>query len=561
MNKSILKIILLKILFFLLLVFFPGLVASQHSDYKIFIKIPDSSSILKRNIPKFPQFIRDSSLIYKHLDNNILSLHKKGYLEASFDTVIFNNKTIKIFFWQGPKYTFTIENIDNTGHKRNLTYSNYSDLLKFKEKKLKLLENTGYPFASIALTNISQINNLINCNIQISKNEYFTYGEIKNKGNLKLNNKILFKYLNIKNENTYNEAEIQKITQKVKKINFIQEIKPPVIEFYGNKADIYLYIDKKKSNYFDGLVGLTPKDKNSTKVKFTGNIKLYLENSFRIGEKISFNWKKPESESQNLNTYISIPYIILQFGSDISLQIQKKDSSYINTVFTTGISYSYEAGNSIQLFLKQKNSKKLNKSLTSNLNQNYKTIFYGILYSVNKLNNTNNPSNGLNYTFSASLGDKIDDENLKTKQAEFLANFNFYIPIIRKFVLNISALGSYLYSDKDIANNENYLIGGQYSIRGIDEESIATQGFSVFSLGMRYIPDESISFYNFFDLGVYKNKIGVNSFNKYPKGFGFGLKFYSKAGLFDLSYAIGKHNEDNFSFKKAKVYIGVTNNF
>jgi len=55
------------------------------------------------------------------------------------------------------------------------------------------------------------------------------------------------------------------------------------------------------------------------------------------------------------------------------------------------------------------------------------------------------------------------------------------------------------------------------------------------------------------------------SFNKNiysrPFGLGVGLSFETKAGIFNISYAIGKQFDNPLEFRNARVHFGITNLF
>jgi hypothetical protein len=44
-------------------------------------------------------------------------------------------------------------------------------------------------------------------------------------------------------------------------------------------------------------------------------------------------------------------------------------------------------------------------------------------------------------------------------------------------------------------------------------------------------------------------------------GFGAGLTFETKAGIFGLSYAVGKQNSNPLDFRSSKIHFGYVNIF
>ena len=61
----------------------------------------------------------------------------------------------------------------------------------------------------------------------------------------------------------------------------------------------------------------------------------------------------------------------------------------------------------------------------------------------------------------------------------------------------------------------------------------------------------------FFNAAWYERNIPNNYFRDLPFGFGLGLSFDTKAGMFYLSYALGHQHNSPVSFKTGKIHFGV----
>jgi len=44
-------------------------------------------------------------------------------------------------------------------------------------------------------------------------------------------------------------------------------------------------------------------------------------------------------------------------------------------------------------------------------------------------------------------------------------------------------------------------------------------------------------------------------------GVGLGIAFETKAGIFNMSYAVGKRDDSNFNLRQAKIHLGYVNFF
>ena len=65
----------------------------------------------------------------------------------------------------------------------------------------------------------------------------------------------------------------------------------------------------------------------------------------------------------------------------------------------------------------------------------------------------------------------------------------------------------------------------------------------------------------FFDWAYVEQRLKDSFNNDFPFGFGAGLNFETKAGIFGLSYALGKQNNNPIDFKSAKIHFGYVNIF
>lgn len=109
--------------------------------------------------------------------------------------------------------------------------------------------------------------------------------------------------------------------------------------------------------------------------------------------------------------------------------------------------------------------------------------------------------------------------------------------------------------------NELFRIGGLKSLRGFDEESIHATGFAIFTLEYRYLLEEN-SYLYLFGEGAYVENVSRN-ISEYdtPYGFGAGISFQIKAGIFSLSYALGSQKQNPIDVKGGKVHFGIVNYF
>jgi hypothetical protein len=91
------------------------------------------------------------------------------------------------------------------------------------------------------------------------------------------------------------------------------------------------------------------------------------------------------------------------------------------------------------------------------------------------------------------------------------------------------------------------------TLRGIDEETIFAQRWSVATVEYRFLPEENTAFYIFYDQAFYEND--------QPFGFGTGINFQTKSGIFTFNYALGQQFENPILIRNGKISFGFRNIF
>ncbi len=121
---------------------------------------------------------------------------------------------------------------------------------------------------------------------------------------------FLYPYLGLRRNKGYNENVFRQIPSRLAELPFATESEASGIEFIEDKAYLHLYLNKMKTNQFDGYIGLVPADENTGKVSLSGELNLNLHNIFTLGERVSLHWNTPKRYSQYLNIQADFPYLL-----------------------------------------------------------------------------------------------------------------------------------------------------------------------------------------------------------------------------------------------------------
>jgi outer membrane translocation and assembly module TamA len=99
-------------------------------------------------------------------------------------------------------------------------------------------------------------------------------------------------------------------------------------------------------------------------------------------------------------------------------------------------------------------------------------------------------------------------------------------------------------------------------LRGFDEESIYATQYQVATAEYRSLLSLNSYIFGFVDAGFIKlNYLNIKA-NNFFIGSGLGIVYETKAGLLNLSLALGKRNDVPFSLKQAaKIHFGYINYF
>ena len=85
--------------------------------------------------------------------------------------------------------------------------------------------------------------------------------------------------------------------------------------------------------------------------------------------------------------------------------------------------------------------------------------------------------------------------------------------------------------------------------------------YSLFNIELRYIFERNSYFSIFWNGGYYEKNTAAEFVSDTPWGFGAGLSFETRAGIFSVFYAMGKQFNNTFEFSAAKVHFGYTSVF
>ena len=535
------------------------------------------------NSVKFKKHYKNTISVERDLQKLILKLHRNGFNSASLDTIFTENNTFFAQIFIGNKLIINHINIEGIEKGEILSMKikfpaqkSYSIDAVFSYNNLiaNKLWNTGYPFATTKISDISQSDSGYTATISVEKNNFIVLDSIILAGNLKLGKSFLYGYLGLKRKKAYNESAMKQVPSRLQELIFAELLQPPSASFSEKEAALYIYANKQKTNQFDGYMGIVPKDETSGKVLLTGSLTLDLHNVFTVGENIRFNWRRVQVLSQNLDIYMDFPYLFYSsFGIDGAFALEKKDTSYISTNFSLGVRYYLQQRNYVRAYYQFKNANLMDvgnfleylTQLPDNID--YNSHLYGLELVLSKLDYLFNPRKGYALSLSSAVGqrniiknNKIADSlynaiTLSSTQLQSLGAFDVYFPIKNKWVWYLSLKAGHIQAYQ-LFENETFRLGGLKTIRGFDQQSIYASTYGIISNELRFLFGKRSYLQAFFDAAWYECKLKSGYRSDLPFGFGIGISIDTKAGIFAFNYALGKQLNNPIRLNNGKITFG-----
>jgi hemolysin activation/secretion protein len=161
---------------------------------------------------------------------------------------------------------------------------------------------------------------------------------------------------------------------------------------------------------------------------------------------------------------------------------------------------------------------------------------------------------------SFDFGTLYDTVKLKTYQFRIRATTTKYLPLGKRSTIK-TALNAGMFQSGNVFRNELFQLGGYKLLRGFDEESQYLSQFVIATVEYHYLVGQNSYFYILTDGGWGRNNSQNNKINYSYFGTGLGLAFETKAGIFNLAWAIGKRNDTQFNLRQSKIHFGFVNYF
>lgn len=561
-------------------------VSSAQQNYTLTL-LAASDPVLIKKIDHKKSF-NSKVLREKELQKILLICYDNAYLAASYDSIVGDSLQQTAYLNFGAQYRWakiSSGNVDEgvlseIGFREKL-YRNkplkYKDVKRVQEKIITFYENHGFPFASVKLDSVKIENDLVTASLRLTKNTEEKIDSVIIKGNAKIAPVYMYNYLGIKPGDHYDESKLQKVNTRLRELPFVTVKTTSQVSFTTKSNKLILNIDKKRASQFDGVLGILP-DNVTGKVIFTGDVRLKLQNGLGRGELIDMNWRRLATQTQDLKLRLVYPFVLrTPFGIDYSFKLYKKDTTYLDVFHNAGLQYMLIGGNYLKLYYNNKSSTLLSTKGLEYVTKlpafaDVYTNLYGLGLKFERLDYRLNPRKGFSVLWNAAAGTKQIKKNAKLNQELYKdlklrsTQYNselecsLFVPFGGRSTVKVANQSAFIYGENTF-RNELFRVGGLKTLRGFDEESIFASAYSIFTLEYRFILEQNSYLYVFGDGAWYEN----NNIDEYikdtPYGFGAGISFETKAGIFSINYALGHQFNNPIQLRGGKIHFGIVNYF
>jgi len=575
------------------------------AQYALRVNINSPDSVLKATSLGIPNSFKDRAGCTEYIFKLTDILRNKGFTAASIDSVQMDSSAAFLQLYIGERFTWSqirtrpidVGILESSGWDTKKMIGKPATLEHFHSEEMELLnwlENNGYPFAKISLDSVAISSGAINGVLNIEKGPLYKIDSIRINGSAKISVDFMERYLGIPEGSIYRKDRLLSISRRILELPFVQEERPWNVNMLGTGSILNLYLKPKKSSQIDALVGFMPNNNQleSGKLLITGEATIMLRNPFGNGESLGLEWQQLQQKSPRLNVSFQQPYLFHSpYGVNLAFSLYKKDSSYINTDGLLGIQYNASMNRKASVFIQTTGCSVLtidtaqiiaNRQLPEVADVS--SLSLGATYEFNNTNYRFNAVRGNEIYFIGSAGTKrlkknsqiirLKDENdpsfdygslydtVKTSTYQFRLNLAgaHYFQLSHASTIRF-AINAAWYQSPKIFRNELFQIGGYRLLRGFDEESILASQYAVTSLEFRYLIGMNSFLFSFVDGGWAKNEVPGYAIDNLYLGIGLGLAFETKAGIFNMSYAVGKTGNNPFEFSQAKIHLGYVNFF
>jgi outer membrane translocation and assembly module TamA len=449
-----------------------------------------------------------------------------------------------------------------------------------RDSTLVRAADAGYPFASIGLTDVAwSADQQLSATINLQTGPLIRIGKVRAPESARIRTVFLERYLGLPPGEPYRERRIRRMGANLRQLPYLNVKGSPRISFEDSLAFIDLPLEKRAASRFDFVIGVLPNSaQNNGNLLITGELNGELQNGFGQGERIALRFEQLRPQTQELELGLEYPFLFgLPFGFEGELDLYRRDTSFLNLDYKVAATYLREGNDRLSAFWENRRTIVPGQtageqgSVSTSDTSGVVRSFFGLQARRTRTDRRFSPRRGYAVDVSAAAGirrltDLPPGDSLagNSGQAQLAASLDLYLDPLAGTVIYFGLRGAGIFSGDELLPNEQFRIGGAKLLRGFDEQSIFARDYLVATAEFRLLLGGNAYLYSFVDAGRVnpRNKAQPDLAIDYPLGFGLGVNFDTRAGVFGLSLAVGRSNgiplSENISSPKLHLgYVSV----
>ena len=499
--------------------------------------------------------VKDSLSAAKFLD----SLSQNRYYFTEVKKVNKEGNLTTIYFDKGKNFNEAQVSIPYETAKLSKLKTEFftKDLDSLKKEISEKYRNNGFAFNRVKSKFTGMKNNIPQVEISVVEGKARKIDAFVIKGYEKVPKRFV---KNLKKEyqgKIYDDKNLVAINQSLQSHPFLLLDKPPQTLFTKDSTQVFLFLRKKKSSTFDGVIGFG--NDKTDKFTFNGSINVNFKNIFNRFETLNVFWQRNPDKGQNFDLQTDIPYLFnSNIGTNINVNIYRQDSTFATVKFLPSLYLHLDSRQKLGLRGRFETSAITDSLYTQGKDFNKKGI--GVWYEFTE------PSEIGLFRYKTRVRGEADyitsnysKENKTYNQNNFLfsAERNFHLS--GNNYLNLRGETALLNSKNEFATNELLRFGGWNSFRGFNENSLYADLYYYGTAEYRYLVGEQAFFDIFGQYGEFNNK----SLNLKPKiySFGMGFNFVLPIGLMSFQLSNGNEFGNQIKFGDTKIHWGILSRF
>jgi outer membrane protein insertion porin family len=436
---------------------------------------------------------------------------------------------------------------------------------------LQLYERQGYPFAKVAIQNISFTDSTeeMAADVQIHVDEgkeVFVTG-LRIEGNKTTKDYVITREARLHTNELFRSDLPEIIKRRLDHLQLFSSVSLPELFFTdGEQAGLSIRVVEGNQNSFDGVLGYVPSGGSSESGYITGLVNISLKNLFGTGRKLSARWYHENQRSQETELHYFEPWVAsYPFNAQLGFFQRKQDSTFVKMQYDFSaelmVTDEFSVGASFSQCSVYPSEGYGRFVMAEN-----KTTSFGVSLRYDSRDNPVTPANGILYSteyqtgYKQSIASELFPEEVKSTTQRLVFDLSYYRSFFFRQVLAAELhLRDFSSSTMDVS--DLFRLGGATTLRGYREGQFTGSRIAWTNLEYRFLVAPRSFFYGFVDVGYIVQPViaavSMTGSEQSKIGYGIGVRMDSALGLIGVSFALGEGD----TFSTSKIHIRLINEF